>query len=187
LDFGPIKKTGMSKLLTDHPIALGYLFNETLFALPSRISDEGGASLAQTAEIEEKQAEASASALPSWNIQGKVGNPLAFFVLDPNHAFLSESSWLAFSKTLQALGISSEEVTLFNLAQCASPSEAQSLLLYVQASQMIGLGVQPHQWDIQPNRFPSIQFLWTSSYEEMLDNIDKKRTFWNQIKQFLGK
>lgn len=177
----------MSKLLTDHPVALGYLFNETLFALPSSRSKEGSVSLAQTSDIKEEQVEVSAPTLPSWKIKGKVGQPLAFFVMDPNHVFLSENSWLAFTKTLQALNQPLDEVTLFNLAQCASPSEAHDLLLFVQASQMIGLGVQPQQWDIQPQRFPSVQFLWTSSYEEMLDHVEKKRVFWNQIKQFLGK
>ena len=177
----------MSSLLTHNPVALRYLFDETLFALPPDTIEGTDAGNSKTTLIHEKQAGVSTPALPSWKTQGNIGNTLAFFVMDPNHAFLSETSWLAFTKTLQALGQPLEEVTLFNLAQCTSPSEAQSLLTYVQATQLIGLGVKPQQWDIHQTNFPDATFLWTSSFEEMFEDVEKKRTFWNQIKQFLGK
>lgn len=178
----------MSALLTQHPVALGYLLNETLFALSpdSHKEDHVVEPMIKT------QTPAAAvgkenPAAPAWRIQGKVGQKLAFFVMDPIQAFLSEASWLAFTKTLQALNQPLDEVTLFNLAQCASPEQAHALIREVQAIQMVGLGVQPQQWNIQPQLFPNVQFLWTSSFDEMLVDVEKKRTFWNQIKQFLGK
>lgn len=165
----------MSSLLTRHPVALSHLFNETLFNIPDeRLSEH---------TTEQKKAIAAAPPEQSKKeilFKGENRKKILFFVNDFRNAYFSKEAEDAFQKTLRALGLSIPDVTVINLKSNAH--SIQELVLHFDAQFIIGLGVE--LGGLAKNEVKESngkKYLSTFSFDEMLEDVNSKKVFWNAI------
>jgi len=164
----------MANLNTINPTALQLLINETLYSFP--VSDVREPAIAEE------------SASPSFAYLGKNKRKYLFIVFEPNHPFFSEEALAAFSKTIAALGMAMSDIAVFNLASSSGTVDAATLFTFFDPKKVIYLGVSPQVLGLTPltPNTPSQKndrtSLFTYSFEEMLNDTQKKKTFWLQLK-----
>ena len=114
---------------------------------------------------------------------------------------MGEAEMDAFQKALAALGFSAQGVGLVNIARIRSTDGAalsgdrltQILLSRFKPVKIILLGVEPDRLGFEEQQLPfhmatdlqAVTWLYTYSFPDMLDHVDKKRTYWSSIKAFL--
>lgn len=129
---------------------------------------------------------------------GQKDSGILFVFQNPDQAgqhCLPEAEMEAFEKILSALKRSTAAVTLINLTASQEPTASQ-LQEFFQPHKIILLGTQltlaqaDETWpQLQLHHIYSdqnTQILHTFSFSEMMDDVDKKRMFWAQIKMLLG-
>lgn len=129
---------------------------------------------------------------------GQKDSGILFVFQNPGQAGqhrMPEAEMEAFEKILSALKRSTTAVTLINLAGPQEPTAGQ-LQEFFQPHKIILLGTQltlaqaDETWpQLQLHHIYSdqnTQILHTFSFSEMMDDVDKKRMFWAQIKMLLG-
>ena len=170
----------MSPLNTTDPIALQVLMSETIFDIG--ISSP---SLDNTpVEISPIQKE------PEIILKTYGGNNknILFVIADNHNEFLSADAELAFMKILQALKLTLEDIALFNYNQSCPEIAFEKIKEKLNPKSCIFLGAQPELLGVEGcaknilKVEDNIQFLATYSFDEMLDDIEKKRLFWDAIK-----
>lgn len=207
--------TSKLPLHTDDPVALSFLMTEALFDLGEEVGSaavvgaEGPpAPAAAVANLPGEPAAAGpATAEPTSvlaatpaeiTFSGQKDSGILFVFQNPGQAGqhrMPEAEMEAFEKILSALKRSTTAVTLINLA---GPQEltAGQLQEFFQPHKIIFLGTQlalargteawPYLQLHQIYSDQNTQILHTFSFSEMMDDVDKKRIFWTQIKALLG-
>ncbi len=151
----------MSKLQTSDPAALRFLLNETLFVLEDPVPGVAGS--------------------PSWVFWGSEKPRVLFLTADSVHGLLSPPAFEAFSKTLSALKLEEKDVALLNTAAQPKPWNFEEGVGFFEPKQIVLLG------ELGQTRIPAtdIPILKSFSFESMLHDNEKKRTFWTQLKAFI--
>lgn len=177
----------MSNLLTDNPIALEALMNETLFSAGFTAED---------AVLAEVSSPSSAVAWDSSNeefvYRGDKSSGILFILRYPDYPYFSPKAEEAFIKTLGALNIAAEQVAVLNLANPQNPNDFKRIMAFFQPKKITLLGVEPASLklpDIAHNSYMRGRVATvfnTFSFEEMFVDINKKKLFWGEFKTFIN-
>ncbi|WP_039053320.1 hypothetical protein [Sphingobacterium sp. T2] len=177
----------MSNLLTDNPIALQALMNETLFSAGFTAED---------AVLAEVSSSSSAVVWDSSNeefvYRGDKSSGILFILRYPDYPYFSPKAEEAFIKTLGALNIAAEQVAVLNLANPQNPNDFKRIMAFFQPKKITLLGVEPASLklpDIAHNSYMRGRVATvfnTFSFEEMFVDINKKKLFWGEFKTFIN-
>lgn len=172
----------MSNIHTSDPIALRALMTEALFAVHDveRLEIEVSEPMAPTEQNKE-----------AFVFDGSKDKGILFILRYEEYPYFSPDAQDAFVKILEATKIKKEEVALVNLAHPDNPNDFKMIMEYFSPTKIILLGVEPKSLklpDIAHNSYMrgrvAVVFN-TFSFEEMFDNVDKKRAFWGEFKNFM--
>jgi hypothetical protein len=106
----------------------------------------------------------------------------------PDHDFMYDKHLTALESTLIRLGFSRDDVAIFNLAKYID-AEFKALADFFKPHKMLILGKNSLPAGIevielnklkQLNGYP---VLFTFSFDEMMDSVESKKAFWEQMKQ----
>lgn len=185
----------MSNLLTDHPIALNALMNETLFSTDFVVEAQSSTGF-QKAEaqlfITPPQNEVISASIPEEFIyQGSIEKRILFILRYPDFDYFSPGALDAFEKILAAVGLRIEDVAVVNLANSHNPNDFKRIMQFFQPTRITLLGVEPASL-VLPN-IPHNAYMKgkvatvfnTFSFEEMFANVEKKKAFWGEFKNFM--
>lgn len=185
----------MSNLLTDNPVALNALMNETLFSTGVSIAAEVRSGFEQAekqtlqtppAPVDEKTAERE-----EFVYQGSKERGVLFILRYAEYDYFSPGAADAFQKSLQAAGMSVEEVAVVNLANAHNPNDFKRIMAFFNPLKITLLGVEPQSLvlpAIPPNSYMKgkrATVFNTFSFEEMFADQEKKKAFWLEFKKFL--
>lgn len=208
----------MSLLHTDNPVALKHLIEETVFVTQesqvhsSEIEEPIDPALENTgpentvvlekpkkeikAEETQKPAETPEVSEPVksnelFTYQGQKDSKVLFIIYNKEHPYFSPDAFVAFEKTLSALQIAIDSVTLLNLAHPENPVEFKKIMEFFAPKKITLFGVDPEELfniKIAPNAYMKGRVATvfnTYSFEEMFDNMEKKKLFWGEFKTFM--
>ena len=185
----------MSNLLTNHPIALNALMNETLFSADF-IVEEAVSSGFQQVEAQEfntpPEGKITSVTVPEEFIyQGSVEKRILFILRYPDYDYFSPGAQDAFERILSAVNLRMEDVAVVNLANAHNPNDFKRIMQFFQPTRITLLGVEPASLVLPP--IPHNAYMKgkvatvfnTYSFEEMFANVEKKKAFWLEFKKFI--
>ena len=173
----------MSNLLTDNPIALQALMNETLFST--------GFSMDDTVLEESTAAVNWDSSNEEFVFQGDKSTGVLFILRYPAFPYFSPAAEEAFVKTIGALQLTPQNVAVVNLANPQNPNDFKRIMAYFEPKKITLLGVEPASLklpEIAHNSYMKGRIATvfnTFSFEEMFADINKKKLFWGEFKTFI--
>ncbi|MFC6103781.1 hypothetical protein [Olivibacter domesticus] len=166
----------MTTLNTNNPYALRFLLNETVYAFEIAKKDE------------EPNQEPLAEVSPAYQFLGGNKNQILYIINNSKHEYFSTAAHDAFSKTINALGLSMEDIAVLNVGNYPPVLYFDQICTYFDPRKVILAGASPTQLALNglllndPTTLNNIRVLYTFSFEEMLTDIEKKKTFWQQVK-----
>lgn len=177
----------MSNLLTDNPIALQALMNETLFSTGFSIEEtkaETVSSSASTVNWDSSEEE--------FVYKGDKSTGVLFILRYPSFPYFSPAAEEAFIKTIGALQLTPDNVALVNLANPHNPNDFKRIMAFFEPKKITLLGVEPASLklpEIAHNSYMKGRIATvfnTFSFEEMFADVNKKKLFWGEFKQFIS-
>lgn len=180
----------INPLITNNPVALRSLLTETLFT-----SIEKG-----TPIVERKIVSASTTTTPprqepskaeEFIYQGDRSSGILFVLRYRDFPYFSPQAEQAFEKTLGAIQLQVEKVAVVNLDKEQNPNDWHRIMDFFKPVKIILLGVEPSSLKlprIEHNAFmkgKKATVFYTFSFEEMFADVEKKRLFWYQFRDFL--
>lgn len=174
----------MSNLLTDNPIALQALMNETLFST--------GFSTDNAPENNSLSAVDWDSSPEEFVFKGDKRTGVLFILRYPSYPYFSPAAEEAFVKTIGALQLTPENVAVVNLANPQNPNDFKRIMSFFEPKKITLLGVEPASLklpEIAHNSYMKGRVATvfnTFSFEEMFADVNKKKIFWAEFKTFIG-
>lgn len=126
--------------------------------------------------------------VPHLKLYGDNNRNILFIVDTPGEQFFSREAELAFLKTLAAMKLALDDVAVINLASFDQQIEFDFIQKELAPSYWVFLGANPstiHLGEYPENiwsKKDDSQILRTYSFDEMLTDINKKKSFWNAVK-----
>ncbi|HVV55827.1 MAG TPA: hypothetical protein VHC47_10900 [Mucilaginibacter sp.] len=116
------------------------------------------------------------------------GNKKRFLLVAyyPGHDFMPDAHLAALESTLGRMGYGREDVAILNLAGC--DADHQQLIGHFQPSTLVYLGsasLPDGAGEIAFNvieNMDGIRILYTHSFDDMMNDVAKKKAFWEQMK-----
>jgi len=180
------------KVNIENPLALHFIMQDELFFLKEDREKFVSLTVDETvAPIVEKEipiANLKPEPQPGFTFSGKKGE-LLILVHYTDHEFIRETHLSALDSILKRKNLSVADVTILNMAKNTG-SDYEALLNYFKPEKVLILGAQSQpaglpQLDInRPKVAGNKNILYSFSFDEMMDNPDNKRTFWEQMKSF---
>lgn len=160
---------------TSNPIALRWLMNEVIFPI-----EEGDTTSADMVREESLK-------LVSY---GKNRRNYLFLTQERQYQWMSVDAMEAFTKTLAALKLSGDDITLLNVNALPGVPRKEDLISSFRPRVMVLMGVPPQSIGLETfpetlSDYNGIQVFCTDTFDEMLADGDKKRLFWITIKTLL--
>jgi hypothetical protein len=175
----------MSNLLTDNPIALQALMNETLFSTGFAMED------VQSQSLDENSAVSWDSSGEEFVYKGDKTTGVLFILRYPSYPYFSPAAEEAFIKTIGALQLTPENVAVVNLANPQNPNDFKRIMEFFRPKKITLLGVEPTSLklpEIAHNSYMKGRIATvfnTFSFEEMFADVNKKKLFWGEFKTFI--
>ncbi|WP_160069850.1 hypothetical protein [Sphingobacterium bovisgrunnientis] len=175
----------MSNLLTDNPIALQALMNETLFSTGFAMED------VQSQSLDENSAVNWDSSGEEFVYKGNKTTGVLFILRYPSYPYFSPAAEEAFIKTIAALQLTPENVAVVNLANPQNPNDFKRIMEFFRPKKITLLGVEPTSLklpEIAHNSYMKGRIATvfnTFSFEEMFADVNKKKLFWGEFKTFI--
>jgi hypothetical protein len=175
----------MSNLLTDNPIALQALMNETLFSTGFAMED------VQSQSLDEDSAVNWDSSAEEFVYKGDKTTGVLFILRYPSYPYFSPAAEEAFIKTIGALQLTPENVAVVNLANPQNPNDFKRIMEFFRPKKITLLGVEPTSLklpEIAHNSYMKGRIATvfnTFSFEEMFADVNKKKLFWGEFKTFI--
>lgn len=184
----------MSHLLTNHPIALNALMNETLFSADFIVAEDASTGFEQVRvqQFITPSEEVAPVIVPEEFIyQGSVEKRILFILRYPDFDYFSPGAQDAFEKILSAVNLRMADVAVVNLANPHNPNDFKRIMQFFQPTRITLLGVAPSSLVLPP--IPHNEYMKgkvatvfnTYSFEEMFANQDKKKAFWLEFKKII--
>ncbi len=184
----------MGKLVTQNVNALRFLMNDDLYDLGDVIQSHKLAVVPEEKIInpltepgyEVKKVELQAV---SFNYLGENNRYFLIIVDDKTHADLNTPHREMLMKIMAAKKLELRDLAIVNLAKYPDSNFGQ-LKNFFSCSKIILFGIDPQTIGLpgtganQPGKHLDIKVLATFGLEEMSSNTDKKREFWNVMKDF---
>ena len=161
----------------ENPAALRFIMQDDVYLLPNDKS--------QTNEIV-TEAVIETPAV-TFNYLGKHKKSFLVIVHYPDHDFIVDAHLTALQNILTRKDHSLDDVAIFNIAQYTGTNFEQ-LTGYFNPQRILVLGKNALPQNIpatqlnQPAALAGCMVLYSFSFEEMMDNTDHKRVFWEQMK-----
>jgi hypothetical protein len=161
----------------EDPNALRFILQDEIYLLDEDKSLYSGAQKSQP-EIQTSQ--------PVFNYLGANKKSFLILVSYPDHEFIKDDHQVALEAVLGRIGYNRDDVAILNLAK-HDAKHAQLLTFFVPKTLVI-LGesaIPPGMVDLKFNgieKSEGLTVLYTFSFDEMMANVDNKKTFWEQIK-----
>lgn len=171
----------------ENPLAFSFILQDDLYLLnndkEAYINNPASQALAP-----EPIAVAEETMPLSFNYLGKHKKNFLVIAHYPGIDFMAEKHLSALESTLKRLEFSMEDVAILNRANHAEVT-IQQLMDFFKPQKLLLLGANalPAAMDLptlnKPLHFNGCQTLLTFSFDEMMDNIEFKKAFWEQMKQ----
>lgn len=164
----------MSEMKASDPVALQYLMTEDIYL----ISEE------QIPQTSEDGTETNLI----FNYLGENNKFMLLLIQEDSHPNLRSNELEALANILGAKRMSLKDVAIVNQRKY-STSSWKEFKTYFACSSIVLFGIDPPEVKIRTlpknaiTDFEGMQVLFTYSFSEMLNNVDKKREFWNQMKK----
>ncbi len=166
----------MATLHTANGLALRELMTEVLFPFGEPEEKEPPQPKAQVAEIRYK---------------GASSRGILYLLNDGSNEFFSPAANDAFLKTIRALGLGPDQFTLVNLAhnETIPFSKLQDRFM---PEKVVFSGVRPDMLGLmsvalhEPWSADTLSLMTTYTFEELLNDSEKKKQFWTALKKFLS-
>lgn len=175
----------MSILRTTNPLALQYLMTDDIYAIQDTPALSTASPILQVPETVDIPA---APSLDYFEYIGENNKYILIVIDDPAHANLPPKELEALLNILKAKKQELKDVAILNLHKYPTAT-FNSLKDFFACNSLILFGINPSQLQleqIQANQISTIgqtRILATFSFTEMLDNLDKKRVFWEEMKK----
>lgn len=172
----------MSQLLTQDPIAIRILMSETIFSSSS--IDELPDSSQKEEDLKQSDAVLVKGANSDLSFWGSNEKKVLFLIRNSAVDYFSIEAEDAFLKTLAALKLTIDDVSIVNLARNNTPfNEIKKILssrfcIYCEGESEANQNLFNKLFEKD-----GLTFFYTYSFEEMLTDVNKKRAFWNAIKE----
>ena len=176
----------MNNLLTDNPIALQALMNETLFSTGFAMEE------VQSKSLDEDSAVNWDTSAEEFIYKGDKTNGVLFILRYPSYPYFSPAAEEAFIKTIGALQLTPKNVAVVNLANPQNPNDFKRIMQFFTPKKITLLGVEPTSLklpEIAHNSYMKGRIATvfnTFSFEEMFADVNKKKLFWGEFKTFIG-
>ena len=175
-----------NKLITDNPIAIQTLMSETIFSVEKEVTS---ISTHEKNNIETPQG--GQNQIEEFIYQGDKSTGILFILRYPDFPYFSPEAADAFSKTIGAMQLTTNNVAVMNLANPHNPSVWKRIMEFFQPKKIILLGVDPQSLQLPAIAHNSYlkgkiaTVFHTFSFEEMFVDIAKKKLFWGEFKVFI--
>jgi len=165
----------MALLNTDNPYAVRILMDDIVYTFDT---------------FEENSTTKSENiAQPAYfNFIGKNKKAILYLVESEKDDYFSPAAYDAFNKTILALGLTMDDIAVFNLSGISTETSFEILTAFFNPSKVILAGSNPERIGM-PHlslntsiHLDQVKILYTYSFEEMLNDIDKKKLFWQSVK-----
>lgn len=184
----------MDKLITYDANALRFLMNEDLYDLGDVIQQD---KLDKTLENpiikheEPKNTETLNGEQPirSFNYLGENNRYFLILVDDKTHRELNSPHKEMLMKIMAAKKLELRDLAILNLAQYPE-LQFEQLKDFFSCNKITLFGIDPQKMGLpalganRPGKYLEVKVLATFGLEEMISNTDKKREFWNVMKDF---
>jgi uracil phosphoribosyltransferase len=176
----------------ENPLALHFIMQDELFFLKedretakSFVIDE---MMTTTADREPAIENVKPEHQTKFIYTGKKGE-LLVLVHYTDQEFIHETHLLALDAILKRRNLAVADIPILNLAK-STGADYEALLDYFKPGKILILGTQalpegiPELAINEPKVIANKNILYSFSFNEMMDNPDNKRTFWEQMKNF---
>lgn len=177
----------MTSLHTDNPVALRYLMSETIYGFDLQEAGPPKSILGEAVSSEEEPAPV-AQEEPYFDFLGQNRQGYLFVVNDSAHDYMSPAALDAFQKTVQALGLQLEDIALWNRGKERLEIALEQVVERFRPAKLVFLGQQATLHGIPSMALDSmvtvsgIKVLLSHGFEEMLTDMEKKKSFWKLLK-----
>ncbi|QNL51271.1 hypothetical protein H8S90_06765 [Olivibacter sp. SDN3] len=167
----------MAHLNTTDPVVLGYLMDDLIYTFQTN----------ETSNVPSIDT-ISNKPITGYTFLGENKQHILYLIEDQQYEYFSEKALDAFSKTVQALNLSMVDVAVMNVARQSTEITFEKIVHFFNPQKIIFSGPSPDQYGLpqlplnQAAKEKNIHMLYTYTFEEMLQEINKKKTFWMQVK-----
>ncbi len=190
----------MHSLHTDHPLAISLLLNEEIYAfdlehkelpatpqpVPNSIEEvKGEIKLPPQEERVNPQMEEK----PSYKYLGENNKYVLILLNDPESEFINQTDLIFLLKILAAKQLELKDIAIVNLAYYPSAS-FENLKDFFACNKILTFGINPAVVNIhglkanQVLEHQGVKFLGTWSLRQMVNDDNKKKTYWSLLKPF---
>lgn len=175
-----------NKLITNNLIAIQTLMSETIFSIEKEVTS---VSNPENTTIETPQDEQNS--IEEFIYQGDKSTGVLFILRYPDFPYFSPEAADAFSKTIGAMQLTTDNVAVMNLANPHNPPVWKRIMDFFQPKKIILLGVDPQSLQLPAIAHNSYlkgriaTVFHTFSFEEMFADVEKKKLFWGEFKVFI--
>ncbi len=184
----------MEKLITHNTDALRFLMNEDLYMVQEVVQMDKQPVLEAEPTVKPEQAPALIETSPeetaaNFNYLGENNRYFLILVNDQTHRELNPAHKEMLMKIMAAKKLELRDLAILNLAQYPGTNFAQ-LKDFFSCNRIILFGINPGDIDLPPmganqaEKHQDVKVLATFGLEEMSVSTDKKREFWNVMKDF---
>jgi len=178
----------MSELKAEHALALQILMNEDLYLIDSvsQFAGEEQSSQPPSVAVDIKGTLAEAEAV-AFDYHGENNKYFAILVNYPSHQYMAPKELEALQSILGAKKMEIKDVAIVNLNKYPTAS-FQQLKSFLVSSRMVLFGINPQTLQLpsipsnQITEHGGVKILATFAFGEMMADVDKKKIFWNVMK-----
>ena len=175
----------MSELKSTNPLALRYLITEDLYLLDDIPVTEHLKT--EAAQPVENAPETPVKEFNGFDYLGENNKYFLLVVNEPSHKTMLPKELEALQSILSAKKMELKDVALLNLNNYPGATFVQMKSFFV-CSKIVLFGISPQQIQLHsiplntPTDIQGTKILSTFSFSEMMDNLDKKKAFWAEMK-----
>ena len=184
----------MNELKSSNPLALQYLLTEDLY-LVDEVAGQAPAADQPPVKVEEaplketlpEPAKEQPAEYSSFDYLGENNKYVLLLTSDAAQKIMAPKELEALQSILGAKKMEMKDVALVNLHRYPGATFAGLKSFFV-CSKVVLFGINPQQIQLPPmasnkiTDFQGTKILATFSFAEMMDNLDKKKAFWTEMK-----
>lgn len=174
----------MSDLKATHPVSLQFLMNEEIYLIDSVMPVQHSSTETKIEKAPEQPIENIA-----FDYLGENNKYFLLLVNYPDHKIMAPKELEALQSILGAKKMELKDVAIVNLHKYPQ-ANFKLLKDFFACNKIVFFGINPQQIQLpgitsnQITEHDSVKLLGTFSFTEMMDNVDKKKLFWNTMKAF---
>lgn len=181
----------METLKTENTLALSLLLDDDIYVFKDEIADAIQESAEHHSEIapEIRTQTEPVKSTPVFNYMGENNKSVLIIVNDPESEHINQVDLIFLLKILSAKKLELKDIAILNLAKHQDYS-LNNLKSFFACNSILTYGINPNILGIQGltanalQEFDGVKFLGTWSLRQMVNDDNKKRTYWNVLKLF---